>query len=55
MPDLGKPAVEELLLNRLVPVLTEEEQDWLVGLRLGVNLWFLQGRQSWARSPEWVM
>jgi hypothetical protein len=35
VPDLGKPAVEEHPLNRHVPVLTEEERDWLVGLRLG--------------------
>tara|TARA_A100001011_G_C14147093_1_gene772366 strand:+ start:700 stop:822 length:123 start_codon:yes stop_codon:yes gene_type:complete len=29
--DLGKPEVEELLLNWLAPFLSEEEKDRLVG------------------------
>jgi len=36
--DLGKPAVEELLLNWLAPFLTEEEKDRLIAWRLGVSL-----------------
>ena len=37
--DLGEPVVEELLLDWLDPFLTEEEQDRLLGWRLGVRLW----------------
>ena len=36
--DLGKPAVEELLLNWLAPFLTEEEKDRLIAWHLGVCL-----------------
>lgn len=36
--DLGKPAVEELLLNWLAPFLTEEERERLEGWHLGVSL-----------------
>ena len=36
--DLGEPAVTELLLDWLDPFLTEEEQDRLLGWRLGVSL-----------------
>ena len=35
--DLGKPAVEELLLNWLVPFLTEDEKDRLIAWHLGVS------------------
>ena len=37
--DLGEPVVEELLLDWLDPFLTVEEQDRLLGWRLGVRLW----------------
>ena len=33
--DLGKPAVTELLIDRLNPLLTQEESDRLVGWHLG--------------------
>ena len=36
--DLGKPVVEELLLDWLYSFLTVEEQDRLLGWRLGVSL-----------------
>ena len=36
--DLGKPAVEELLLDWLVPFLTEEEKDRLIACHLGVSI-----------------
>ena len=36
--DLGKPAVEELLLNWLAPFLTEDEKDRLIAWHLGVSL-----------------
>ena len=36
--DLGEPAVTELLLDWLVPFLSEEEQDRLLGWHLGVSL-----------------
>ena len=36
--DLGKPAVQELLLDWLDPFLTEEEKDRLIAWHLGVSL-----------------
>ena len=36
--DLGRPAVEELMLEWMNPLLTVEEMDRLVGWHLGVNL-----------------
>ena len=36
--DLGEPAVTEMLLDWLYSFLTVEEQDRLVGWRLGVSL-----------------
>ena len=36
--DLGKPAVEELLLDWLAPFLSEAEKDRLIAWHLGVNL-----------------
>ena len=36
--DLGEPVVEELLLDWLVPFLTEVEKDRLMGWHLGVSL-----------------
>ena len=36
--DLGKPAVEELLLEWLALFLTEEEKDRLIAWHLGVSL-----------------
>ena len=36
--DLGKPAVEELLLYWLAPFLTETEKDRLIAWHLGVSL-----------------
>ena len=36
--DLGKPAVEELLLDWLAPFLTETEKDRLIAWHLGVSL-----------------
>ena len=36
--DLGRPAVEELLLNWLAPFLTEAEKDRLIAWHLGVSL-----------------
>ncbi|AII43954.1 hypothetical protein KR100_11360 [Synechococcus sp. KORDI-100] len=36
--DLGKPAVEELLLDWLAPFLTEDEKDRLIAWHLGVSL-----------------
>ena len=36
--DLGKPAVEELLLNWLAPFLTEDEKERLIAWHLGVSL-----------------
>ena len=36
--DLGKPSVEELLLNWLAPFLTQLEQDRLIAWHLGVSL-----------------
>ena len=35
---LGKPAVEELLVERLAPFLSEEERNRLVGWHLGISL-----------------
>ena len=36
--DLGKPAVEEMLLDWLAPFLTEDEKDRLIAWHLGVRL-----------------
>jgi len=36
--DLGKPAVEELLLDWLAPFLTEAEKNRLIAWHLGVSL-----------------
>ena len=36
--DLGKPAIEELMIEWLNPLLTQDEADRLVGLHLGVSL-----------------
>ena len=36
--DLGRPAVEELMLEWMNPLLTVEEMDKLVGWHLGVSL-----------------
>ena len=36
--DLGKPAVEELLLDWLAPFLTQVETDKLIAWHLGVSL-----------------
>ena len=36
--ELGEPAVTELLLDWLTPVITETERDRIVGWRLGVSL-----------------
>ena len=36
--DLGKPAVTELLIDWMTPLLTQEEADRLVGWHLGVSL-----------------
>ena len=36
--DLGKTAVEELLLDWLAPFLTKEEKDRLIAWHLGVSL-----------------
>ena len=36
--DLGKPAVEELLLEWLAPFLTDTEMDRLIAWYLGVSL-----------------
>ena len=36
--DLGKPAVEELLLDWLAPFLTYAEKDRLIAWHLGVSL-----------------
>ena len=36
--DLGKPAVEKLLLDWLDPFLTEREKDRLIAWHLGVSL-----------------
>ena len=38
LEDLGKPAVEELLLNWLAPFLTEDEKDRLIAWHPGVSL-----------------
>ena len=38
LEDLGKPAVEELLMSWLAPFLTEEEKDRLIAWHLGVRL-----------------
>lgn len=38
LEDLGKPAVEELLLDWLAPFLAEDEKDRLIALHLGVSL-----------------
>ena len=38
LEDLGKPAVEELLLDWLAPFLTETEKDRLIAWQLGVSL-----------------
>ncbi len=35
--DLGKPAVEELLLDWLAPFLAEDEKDRLIAWHLGVS------------------
>ena len=35
---MGKPAVEELLLEWLAPFLSEEEKDRLIAWHLGVSL-----------------
>ena len=36
--DLGKPAVTELLIDWLNPLLTQEDADRLMGWHLGVSL-----------------
>ena len=36
--DLGRPAVEELMLEWMNPLLSEAEQEMLVGRHLGVSL-----------------
>ena len=36
--DLGKPAIEELMIEWLNPLLTQDEADRLVGWYLGVSL-----------------
>ena len=36
--DLGKPAIEELMIEWLNPLLTQDEADRLVGWHLGVSL-----------------
>ena len=36
--DLGRQAVEELLIDWLTPLLTQEDADRLVGWHLGVSL-----------------
>ena len=36
--DLGKPATEELMIEWLNPLLTQDEADRLVGWHLGVSL-----------------
>ena len=36
--ELGEPAVTELLLDWLTPVITEAERDRIVGWHLGVSL-----------------
>ena len=38
LEDLGKPAVEELLLDWLAPFLTEAEKNRLIAWHLGVSL-----------------
>ena len=38
LEDLGKPAVEELLLDWLAPFVTEDEKDRLIAWHLGVSL-----------------
>ena len=35
--DLGKPAIEELMIEWLNPLLTQDEADRLVGWHLGVS------------------
>ena len=36
--DLGKPAIEELMIKWLNPLLAQDEADRLVGWHLGVSL-----------------
>ena len=36
--DLGKPAIEELMIEWLNPLLTQDEADRVVGWHLGVRL-----------------
>ena len=36
--DLGKPAIEELMIEWLNPLLAQDEADRLVGWHLGVSL-----------------
>ena len=36
--DLSKPAIEELMIDWLNPLLTQDEADRLVGWHLGVSL-----------------
>ena len=36
--DLGKPAIEKLMMEWLNPLLTQDEADRLVGWHLGVSL-----------------
>ena len=36
--DLGKPAIEELMIEWLNPLLTQDEADRLVGWHLGVSI-----------------
>ena len=36
--DLGRPAVEELMLEWMNPLLTVEEMDRLIGWHLGVSI-----------------
>jgi len=36
--DLGKPAIEELMIEWLNPLLTQDEADRVVGWHLGVSL-----------------
>ena len=39
--DLGKPAIEELMIEWLNPLMTQDEADRLVGWHLGMNFWLV--------------
>ena len=41
--DLGKPATEELMIEWLNPLLTQDEGDRLVGWHEGVNHYRIEG------------